>query len=155
VFTVIACSASALLQGVGDLAGHAARDVLAGGHHHDAPARGARRQCGAVPGVGLDEEQHRAGVDRPVRVEPRGVDRVEGAVAAAEGVVGDEDVEPSAQRRGGRGDEFGGRGRIGEVAGSRDDPGRGITECRAHGGDHVLGAVGAPGHGGVVRHMVV
>ncbi|GAA2479170.1 hypothetical protein GCM10010276_14620 [Streptomyces longisporus] len=58
---------------------------------------------------------------------PIGVDGVEGAVAAAEGVVGDEDVEPSAQRRGGRGDEFVGCGRVGEAARTGDDPGRGMA----------------------------
>jgi hypothetical protein len=51
---------------------------------------------GAQAGVRLDRKQHRTGVDRPVRVQHRDVDGVEGAVAAAQRVVGDEDVEPAA-----------------------------------------------------------
>ncbi len=70
-------------------------------------------------------------------------------------MVGDEDVEASAERVGGPSDECGGHGRVGQVTGAGDDPGPGIAQCVAHRGEDVLGAVRAPGLAGVVRHVVV
>ncbi len=88
-------------------------------------------------------------------VEHRGVHGVEGAVGPTERVVGDEDVQPSAERRGGGGDELAGGVGPGEVAGARVHGGGRVAERGAYGGGHLLGPVGAPGHGGVVRHVVV
>ncbi|GGU49794.1 hypothetical protein GCM10010259_46240 [Streptomyces daghestanicus] len=144
----------ALLEGVGDLAGHACAVVLPGGRH---PTGRTRRQRGAQPCVRLDQ-QHRADVDGPVRVGHRGVDHVEGAVAAAERVVGDEDAEPAAE--GSAAVRTGGARRAGEreVAGAlRDTCVRvaGVADRRADGGADVLDAAGAPGCRGVVRHMAV
>lgn len=129
--------------------------VLAGGHHQDAAGRGLVVERGAVPGVRLDQQDHRAGVDRPVGVQGTGVDRVERAVVAAAGVVGDEDVEPSAEGFHGVGEEPGRGFGAGEVGGPVGDAGAGRREGLAYGRGDVLGVVGAPGLGGVVRDVVV
>lgn len=68
---------------------------------------------------------------------------------------GDQNVQPPAEWFGGGGDEFCGGAGAGEVAGALVHGGVRVAERRAHGGGHVLGPVGAPGHGGVVRHVVV
>jgi hypothetical protein len=64
---------------------------------------------GVVPrGEGLGQHDRGAGVDGPVRVEHRGGQRAQRAVAAAAGVVADQDVQESGSC-GGRLDEPGRR----------------------------------------------
>ncbi|MFE0133874.1 hypothetical protein ACFWY6_20260 [Streptomyces sp. NPDC059037] len=65
-------------------------------------------------------------------VEHGGVDAVQGAVVAADGVVGDEDVDPPAERVGGRGDQL---CRCGGVAGPVVDPRPRVAERGSHCGD--------------------
>ncbi len=88
-------------------------------------------------------------------VQGAGVDRVERAVVAAAGVVGDEDVEPPAEGFHGVGEEPGRGFGAGEVGGPVGDAGAGRREGLAYGRGDVLGVVGAPGLGGVVRDVVV
>src|SRR5579859_2709246 len=84
----------ALAGGVGDLAGHRA-EVLARGHEDD-PAWAPAVVAG---GERLGQQDRGAGVDRPVRVEHRRVQGAERAVAAAAGVVADQDVQVAERGR--------------------------------------------------------
>lgn len=145
----------ALLEAVGDLVRHTTAVVLAGGHHQDAAGRGVVAEGGAVPGVRLDQQDHRTGVDGPVDVEGAGVDRLERPVVAAAGVVGDQDVEPPAECRHRVREKPGGSVGVGQVGGSVGDQGAGRRQHLAYRVGDAFGVVGAPGLGRVVRHVVV
>jgi hypothetical protein len=107
-------------------------------------------------GEGLGQQDHRSGVDRPVGVEHRGVQRAERAVAAAAGVVADQDVQvPEGTGRGV--DQLSGRGRVGEVQSQVVDRGIRVGQGFGDSLDDGLRAagVGSPGLGVVVRGVVV